>query len=233
LFSGAAVLFDMDGVIMDSMDYHCLAWQEVFRAQGREVSREFILRNEGVSDFRFLMKNIFGQDLEAEGDDSARLEEAGRFLKRLGQEQRKIFLSRYLQQVKPYPGAAPLLSALRARQIPCALVSSSSRLTIANIVPEDLRQLFAVVIGAEDVSRHKPDPAPYLAAADFLQVAPAGCLAVENSPGGVQSALAAGARCMAISSTLPPELLARAERVFPHLPALGASLGLLPDNYNL
>jgi beta-phosphoglucomutase len=222
----AAVLFDMDGVIMDSMAYHCLAWQEVFRARGREVGREFILQNEGVSDVRFLMKNIFGRDLSGEGDDSPQLGEAVEFLQELGREQRKVFLSRYLPLVKPYPGAGGLLRFLRRRQIPCALVSSSSRLTIANIVPDDLRRLLAVVIGAEDVSRQKPDPAPYLAAAAALRADPGRCLAVENSPGGLQSALAAGARAVGLSTTLPPQLLASAHEVFPNLEALGAALGL-------
>jgi HAD superfamily hydrolase (TIGR01509 family) len=217
---------------MDSMDCHCRAWQKVFRSQGREVAREFILQNEGVSDVRFLMKNIFAQDLGEAGDDSPQMEEARQFLKKLGQQQRKIFLSRYLHKVKPYPGALPLIQFLRQRQIPCALVSSSSRLTIANIVPGYLQQLLAAVIGAEDVSRQKPDPEPYLAAAGSLRVSPGGCLAVENSPGGIRSAIAAGTVCVAVSTTLAPEMLAQASRVFPSLEALNSGLEQLQDFFH-
>lgn len=225
MFPYKAVLFDMDGVIMDSMGPHTLAWQEVFLSLGRDVSKEFILQNEGSGDIFVWMKRLYNKDLSP-ASPPAVLEEARELMRSLGRKQRTIFFSKYLDQVKPYPGALPLLTSLKDRQIPCALVTSSSRETAAAIVPEAIKKCIAVMVGAEDVTEHKPQPEPYMKAAARLMVAPADCLAVENSPGGIKSAVSAGALCVGISSTLAPSYLCQASRVFASLEDLRTCLGL-------
>lgn len=119
-----------------------------------------------------------------------------------------------------------MVRALRKRGVPCALVTSSSRHTMEAIVPTEIKICLQAVIGAEDVSNYKPKPDPYLAAADKLGVRADDCLVVENSPMGIKAALAAGATCYAISSTLEPVYLSIAHAVFPNLEQLGGFLQL-------
>jgi beta-phosphoglucomutase len=201
-----AILFDMDGVIMNSMDYHVKAWQEVYASFNRYISREEILLQEGSFDLKEWYN--FLQDVplsEAPGPEE--LAAAYEFIRAQGRRQRDILLSKYLQEIKPYPDALPVLRALGRLNIPCALVTSSSRITVQEIVPQALRDCFRIIIAAEDVQRHKPDPDPYLAAAEKLRIRPQESLVVENSPGGIRAGLAAGAVCVAVSSTLPASVL--------------------------
>ncbi len=210
---------------MDSMTWHTKAWQEVFASQGKDVSTEFILQNEGSGDIFLWMKKIFDKDLDLE-KNPREVEEALAYMRALGRQQRGIFLGKYKEKVCPYSGALPLLSALKKQGVPCALVTSSSRQTMEVIVPENIMDCLNATVAAEDVRKHKPEPEPYLAAAGKLKVRAQKCLVVENSPGGIKSGLSAGATAMAISSTLAPSFLSAAHQIFASLEELQAALRL-------
>lgn len=100
------------------------------------------------------------------------------------------------------PGAMELLTAVRAAGIPTALVTSTGRslveVALTTLGPEN----FDVVICGDEVRSPKPDPEPYLTAAALLGVPISNCVAVEDSPSGVASALAAGARVLAVPAEL-------------------------------
>lgn len=218
-----AVLFDMDGVIMDSMDYHTLAWQEVFRSLGKEISREFILRNEGSGEVGLWMEKLFAQTVRP---DTPQYLEAMEYMRSLGRRQRTIFLAKYKDRVAPYPAAWRILPALKKRGISIALVTSSSRITMESIVPAALLACLQASVCAEDVQIHKPRPEPYLAAAVKLNVRADECLIVENSPGGIASAKAANAACAAVASTLSADYLHAADQIFASLQELADYFGL-------
>jgi HAD superfamily hydrolase (TIGR01509 family) len=220
LYRYQAVLFDLDGVILDSMEHHAGLWEELLAAEGFPVEREFILRHEGALGREVLEAFLAEQGL------SARAEELDGSMQRLLAAQAGRYLSECAHLVRPYPDAAPVVAALGRAGTPCALVTSSRREVMAACLPEELLSGFAAVVTAQDVPRHKPHPDPYLAGAEALGADPARCLAVENAPAGIASALAAGAACHAISSTLPPERLAAASEVFPSLSAWARHLGL-------
>jgi HAD superfamily hydrolase (TIGR01509 family) len=100
------------------------------------------------------------------------------------------------------PGAGELLAEVRAAGVPHALVTSSER----PIMDAVLRQLgvgFIATVCADDVTRGKPDPEPYLRAASLLGADPRACVALEDSPNGVASAEAAGCRIIAVPSLVP------------------------------
>ncbi|MCF3964682.1 HAD family hydrolase, partial [Streptomyces fuscigenes] len=102
------------------------------------------------------------------------------------------------------PGAGPLLAALRAAEVPFALVSASPREVVDAVVAGALAGAgFAFTVSAEDTVRTKPHPDPYLAAAERLGVAPGACVAVEDSPDGTASARAAGCAVLVVPSLLP------------------------------
>jgi beta-phosphoglucomutase len=220
----AAVLFDMDGVILDSMQQHAELWQELMADQGFRVSREFILRHEGA-----LGPEVLERFFREQGLDRSRLSQAQAGMGALLTRQAELYLERHAGQVRPFPGAEALLARLAGRGVPTALVTSSRRALVRRCLEEGLRRRFAAIVTAEDVARHKPHPDPYLRAAQELGLDPARCLVVENAPAGIASARAAGATCFAVCSTLGPAELAAAQAVFPDLKALAAGLDLAEE----
>jgi HAD superfamily hydrolase (TIGR01509 family) len=100
------------------------------------------------------------------------------------------------------PGARELLAEASAAGLPYALVTSSQR-AFADAVLAATGMTFPVIVSAEDVTASKPDPEPYLLTAKLLTVAPESCVALEDSPNGVASATAAGCRVVAVPSLVP------------------------------
>jgi HAD superfamily hydrolase (TIGR01509 family) len=103
------------------------------------------------------------------------------------------------------PGARELLSELHGLDVPCALVTMSYRRLAAAVVDALPAGTFATVVAGDDVTRGKPDPEPYLLAASRLGVAPQECVAIEDSPTGVRSAEAAGVPVLAVEHLVPIE----------------------------
>jgi HAD superfamily hydrolase (TIGR01509 family) len=96
------------------------------------------------------------------------------------------------------PGALELLQALKAAGVPCALVSASYRVMIDAVLSHLGPELFDVVVAGDEVRNGKPHPEPYLTAAQELDVDPADCVVIEDSPGGTASGTAAGAFVVAV-----------------------------------
>jgi HAD superfamily hydrolase (TIGR01509 family) len=96
------------------------------------------------------------------------------------------------------PGALELLTGLKAAGIPCALVSASYRVMIDAVLSHLPPDLFDVIVAGDEVRNGKPHPEPYLTAMAELQVDPANCVVIEDSPGGTQSGTAAGAFVVAV-----------------------------------
>lgn len=103
------------------------------------------------------------------------------------------------------PGAKELVVALRERDVPVALVSASLRPMVDAVLVHIDREHAAISVSGDEAARSKPHPDPYLRAAELLGVDPARCLAVEDSPPGVTSALAAGCTVLAVPSLRPIE----------------------------
>lgn len=222
----AAVLFDMDGVILDSMGHHAQTWREVLAGQGVDVPLSFILENEGALGVDVLWR-FMAEHGQAQGLAPLDRPQALAGMTRLLDQQASLYLSRHARGVRPYPGVRRLLSGLQRAGVPAALVTSSRRAMVETSLPLEIRQGFAAVISSEDVERHKPHPDPYLAAARMLNKAPQDCLVVENAPAGIAAAAAAGATCYALCTTLTPAHLAQAQAVFADLERLAQHLGLL------
>ncbi|MBU1157374.1 MAG: HAD family phosphatase, partial [Proteobacteria bacterium] len=103
-FSYQAVLFDMDGVVLDSMEQHSAAWLRVMRAAGLRVEREFVLAHEGC-----LQTEVLEKLLNEQGVVLPPGQGAAEFMLRLLDDQRRLYLDEFAHQVTPFPGAAGLL----------------------------------------------------------------------------------------------------------------------------
>lgn len=186
-----AVVFDFDGLIVDTETPEYLAWQTVYGQQGWTFPLASWLRNVGRNDRPF---DPLGRFREA--DSPMRPEEA----EAAWDEHHALLEERYLT---PLPGVVRLLADLRRHDFRCA-VASSSRLTRVRHLLEvlGLGDRFDAVACGDEVPHAKPAPDVYRLAAGRLGVAPAACVALEDSEPGVRAAKAAGMRCMAVPSPL-------------------------------
>jgi sugar-phosphatase len=198
-----AVLFDLDGVLVESRDATERVWIDWAAKNGIDVD-DLRAAMHGVRSLEVVRALRPELDAEAEG---AWIE---------GKQARDV------DGVRAIPGAAAALSALREDRV--AVVTSATRplaaarLRAAGIEPP------AVMVNAEDVSRGKPDPEGYLAAAARLGVNPAEALVVEDAPPGIEAGRAAGAAVVGVSSTHAEAELGAADVIIPSLEPLPAVL---------
>lgn len=187
-----AVLFDMDGVVIDTRQSILDFWQAVAAEQGVRLTADDIDRHIHGVPLAHTLKALF-PTLPPEPDRA--------FLERITRYELGL---RYTEVV----GVTSLLQSLKAAAIPTALVTSGMGWKVDAVFSQlALGGLFDVVVTAADIERGKPDPACYLAAASKLDVAPANCVVFEDSVSGVRSAIAAGMVCIGVQSGHLADLL--------------------------
>ncbi|MER7843477.1 HAD family phosphatase [Kitasatospora sp. NPDC096077] len=187
----AAVLFDMDGTLVDTEQ---LWWQAA-----AELAEEL---DHPLTDQD--APEVLGQAVEHTAAHLHRVSGTDRTEAELALVLGESFAAKVAAETVPRPGALALLAALREARVPTALVSASPRLVVDLVLSAIGRDWFAVTMAAEDTPRTKPAPDPYLAAAERLGLDPAACVAVEDTPTGVASAAAAGCAVLAVPSTAVP-----------------------------
>lgn len=187
----------MDGTLVDNSDVHMRAF-EIFCARY------------GVTDWR----DKLGQAIGMGNDDIMRLilpeeilREKG--LAALAEEKEAIYRELYAPEIEPVEGHVRLLDRLRERGIHCAVGSSGCMKNIEFVLEKcRIKHCFDAMVSGDDVTRCKPDPEIYLAAAAALGIAPADCVVFEDAKAGIESARRAGAgRVVALATTLPREVL--------------------------
>ncbi len=196
----AAVLWDMDGTLVDTEPY----WIE--------AEYELVERHGGTWDDA-LAHQLVGNDLLVSAtfirDHSPVDLEPARIVEEL--------LARVVDRVRTHvpwrPGALELLEDLAASDVPCALVTMSWRSLATSVVDALGPGAFASVVTGDEVEHGKPHPAPYLAAVRALDVVGAECVAIEDSPTGVRSAVEAGIPTLAVPHVVPVPLTKGAVQV--------------------
>ena len=186
----AAVLWDMDGTLVDTEPYWSAAERDLVHAAGGVWSDEDA-------------NALIGNDLMV----SARLIKEHSPVELSELQIIDALLGRVVEQVQAHvpwrPGARELLVALNEADVPCALVTMSWR-SLADAVLGALPDgLFTTVVTGDEVSHGKPHPEPYAAAARVLGVDTSRCVAIEDSPTGVRSAVAAGVPTLAVPHLVP------------------------------
>ncbi len=195
-----AVLFDMDGVLLDSEAYICRAGMEMFLEKGYEVAPEDFIPFTGMGENRYLggVAAKRGIPFEVEKDKARTYEIYARMVKG------KLTL---------LPGVRDFIKKCRDRGLKMALASSADRIKIdINLretgIPSDT---FQTVVSGLDIEKKKPAPDVFLKAAANLEVAPSRCLVVEDAVSGVAAGKAAGARVLALTTSFKTEELSQAD----------------------
>ncbi len=181
--SFSAVIFDNDGLLLDTEEAWTRAEETLFARRDRVWTMDH--KRELIGSSGPQAREILERQLELPGEGAALLEEL-----------EELVMEEVLAGVPPRPGALELLAALGARGIPLGLASNSQRPFVervlggAGLLGAD--SPFGVIVSASDVANPKPAPDLYLAAAAALGADPERCAALEDSPPGASSALAAG-----------------------------------------
>lgn len=181
-----AVVFDMDGVLIDSEPLHYQALHEVLAAEGHnwtEQDNERLLGTTVPDTFR-----IIGDTIPLENPPEAYIE-----------TYEAMVLGILEGELQAAPGVASLLEALKERRMPLAVASSSRRSWVdATLRSLEIRDYFSSVITGDDVENGKPAPDIYLLTAETLGFSPAACCAIEDAPNGILAAKRAGMRVVAV-----------------------------------
>jgi len=199
----AALLFDMDGVILDSMPWHVRAWQQALSEFGCSVQDELLYLHEGA------IEPSTAADIFHENGCCMDEEKFLQVLRR----QIEIFNSIYRMHVRVYDDVPDMLADLSRAGRKLAIVTSSHSDILDEVLPVYIRKMLSAVITGDRVSRRKPWPDPYLAAMEILGQGPDSCCVIENAPAGIESARAAGVRCVAIKTTLDERHLGNAHHI--------------------
>lgn len=185
----AAVVFDLDGLLVDSEPLQAWAWDAYARRFGTTLRDDVLGRMLGlraVDASRIFVELL---DLPVAPEVAMR-------------ERDELFLEAVPGRIAPHRGARELVSALRERDVPLALATSGHRRYVdLALASAGLTGAFDVEVTGDQVERGKPSPDIYLRAAALLDTTPERCLALEDAPNGVRAALAAGMVCFAIPET--------------------------------
>jgi HAD superfamily hydrolase (TIGR01509 family) len=211
-----AVVFDFDGVIANSEPLHFRAFHDVLAAEGVTLTEaDYYARYLGYNDER-----AFSQI----GAEQGRRWDARAIAELID---RKALLMEHIEQHASvlFPGAREAIQQL-ARQCPLAIASGALRAEIERkLTREQLSTHFAVIVAGDDGVASKPAPDPYLRAVERLAashgaVSPADCVAIEDSPWGLDSAIGAGLRTVGITHTYDRQALARADAIIDRMAML-------------
>lgn len=184
--SAKAVVFDMDGVLVDSEPVHFKSCQEFLRPYNVNYSEADHGQFIGTTD-EFMWK-IYSEKYNIQVDSE-------QFIQR----REEILIGLLKREAVARPGVYELLERLKQREVPIAVASSSSLSTIGVVLEAlKIRAYFDVIASGEEVMHGKPAPDVFLLAAERLGLPPADCLVIEDSHNGTKAAKAAGMYCLAV-----------------------------------
>ena len=209
-----SVLFDMDGVLFDSMPYHAEAWNKTMKAHGLNLSREEAYMHEGrtgAGTINIVCQRQLGRDATQEEIESIYLEKSIEFNKH--------------PQAERMPGAWELLQKIKAEGIIPTVVTGSGQASLLDRLEHNFPGMFRqeLMVTAFDVKYGKPNPEPYLMALEKGGLKPNEAIVIENAPLGVEAGHKAGIFTIAINTgPLNGEILlnAGADLLFPSMQAL-------------
>ena len=199
-----AVLWDMDGVLVDTGDFHFQSWKETFEEIDVPFDREDFTKTFGMNNAGIL-EWVFGRKPDPEE------------VSRISDKKESLFRELVKGKAEPLPGVPGWLKQFQAWGIKQAITSSAPPENIEVLVAElQIEDFFDAIVSGFDLPG-KPNPDVFLKAANTLQVSPENCVVVEDAIAGVEGAKRAGMKCIAVTTTNPADKLAKADYVVENL----------------
>ncbi len=202
-----AVLWDMDGVIVDTYAGHYLSWKQALEEVGQPYEEDVFRRTFGMNN-RLILATIYGHEPEEE------------FIQKVSERKEVLFREDIKGKVQPLPGVLDWLERFKKMGLKQAVASSAPQANIDALLTElQIRHYFGAEAAGSNL-KGKPDPAVFLLAAERLGVDPANCLVIEDSIAGVEAAKRAGCTCLAVLTTNQASELGKADLILKDLSAL-------------
>jgi len=196
-----AVLWDMDGVIADTADYHYSAWRDVFKERGVAFSKADFMRHFGQR-HDTIIKFALGDKLSPEEVDA------------ITEKKQSLYRQRVSKNIVPLPGAIKLIKLLNKNKIKTAIASSAVRQNIDVILKGlGIENSFQAIVFGTEVPEGKPSPQIFQLAAKKLGVKPTDCVVIEDAIAGVAAARRAGMKCVAVTNSHPETKLKNADLI--------------------
>jgi beta-phosphoglucomutase family hydrolase len=189
-----AFIFDMDGTIVDNMDFHTQSWVKFFERRGIDIDADEFFRATAGRQGKEIMRSHLGEHLD---DDAVAV---------LNHEKEAVYRELYEPHRKAIAGFEAFCEAAKREGVALAVATSAPVANITFVLDGlNLRHWFDAVVGAADVERGKPHPDVFLKAAEKAGAQPQDCIVFEDAPLGVEAARNAGMRCVVLSTTLPAD----------------------------
>ena len=203
--SKKAVIWDMDGIIVDSARHHLKGWQIVFQERGANYTEEDFWRNTGKRSDT-IIKSVLGEKISPDEIMAIIREKDETFRQLMG------------QNIRPLPGVLKLITSLKEHGFKIAIASSAPMKNIQLITQSlKIHKHFDAIVSGWEVTRGKPDPQTFLRAAEKLGVEAKNCIVIEDAISGVTASKRAGMPCIAVTNTTPREELREADLIIDSL----------------
>ncbi|MBS7564362.1 HAD family phosphatase [Mucilaginibacter sp. Bleaf8] len=203
-----ALIFDLNGTMINDMDYHTQAWQQIFNEElggnftWDEVKPQMYGKNSEV------LVRVFGPQRFTDDE-----------IQELSIEKERRYQQAFLPKLALLPGLPEFLEKAYQQNIPMAIASAAILFNIDFVLDNlNIRHYFKAIVSAEDVTLSKPHPETFLKAAELLQQAPTDCLVFEDVPKGAEAALNAGMKAVVLTTTHQQQEFAHMDHILHFAP---------------
>jgi beta-phosphoglucomutase len=193
------IIFDMDGVLIDSIPKHIIAWKTVLLKHNVKVSNYELALHEGSNQVLFLNDILKERNIKKTNKEK----------QQIINEKKELFLK---YKIKLFP-IKKILNFLKRKNIKLAVGTGGSKCSVEKNLKE-IKDYFEVIINGEEIKKGKPNPETYNKARIKLKSKKQETLVIENAPLGIKAAKNAGLKCYAISTSLPKKYLKEADKIF-------------------